>query len=363
MQNIDDNGSINLPSVFPSAFEKDPFEIKTIIEGELSKLVSQEILSESPTDVYVIERKAVNLFHPFFNTIMGIHHIASINLFKNSPVARIRAPKQRNKNKSILLTDAIGAGVEVETILNILNGAGVTIFKICGYLAKKKGIEKIKKLYPEITFKFINEIDDDETYNQILWKLIPVYHSRIEPLDLEHPFYLYSFTPKIEKDTLKDIINYTTKGLFGDDLSTSADGWLQGDNIIGYTSECTSLNSITETLISEKQKDTIKIERLLLRFRLDELKSQLRVMAFCSICIDINQFPNKEADCCDFLLQKVCNKIDGENRSPETLCPHCIDTNLSINLLNKFDDKIKEHALSNGYNVYNTRKYTPFEEI
>ncbi|MDP2846173.1 MAG: hypothetical protein Q8N79_08920, partial [Candidatus Methanoperedens sp.] len=151
--------------------------IKAVIEEELSKLVHNEILSESPTDVYVIERKAVNLFHPFFNTIMRTHHIASIGLYKFAPVARIRAHAQKNNHKSILLTDAIGNGDEVENVIKILIDSGVSVFKVCGYLAKKKGIKKLKELFPQITFKFINETEDNETYNKALWRLTPVYHS------------------------------------------------------------------------------------------------------------------------------------------------------------------------------------------
>ncbi len=60
MQSNTDTIPRDFRTIFPSVFEKDPFEIVSLIEGELSKLVYEEILSESPTVVYIVERKGVN---------------------------------------------------------------------------------------------------------------------------------------------------------------------------------------------------------------------------------------------------------------------------------------------------------------
>lgn len=264
-----------------------------------------------------------------------------------------------------MLTDAIGNGDEVKKVIKILNDSGVSVFKVCGYLAKKRAIKELEELYKDqkITFKFINETEDNDTYNKALWRLTPVYHSRIEPIDTEHPYYIYSFVPKIEKDATKNILTCVLKELFGDEFLLNDDALLGGDNVMGCTAECNSFSSLLRRLTPKQLKKHLQIERMQYRFRLDDSKSQLRVMAFCSVDVDVNKFHNNGADCNEFLSRIFCKKFEGDIAPQEILCPHCIDTNLSINLLKKFDRKIKYCADSEGYRVFNLTKYIPFEDI
>ena len=226
MQSNTDTIPRDFRTIFPSVFEKDPFEIVSLIEGELSKLVYEEILSESPTVVYIVERKGVNLFHPFFNAIVERHHIGAIRLYKNSKILRIKGCTSANAKESILITDAIGSGAEVSTIcdaLNDISDSDIPISKVCGYVAKKSGIDELRKKFPHITFKFIHEAEGDGTYNNVLWMLTPVYHSRLEPLDSEHPFYLYRFTSRIGEDVANPIIVRACSELFWRKLFSA--GW------------------------------------------------------------------------------------------------------------------------------------------
>lgn len=362
--------TIDFHTIFPEVFEGDSFEIASIIEGELSKLVYEEILSESPTDVYVIERKGVNLFHPFFNAIMERHHIGSIRSYKISPIVLMKGYTPTDAKESIVLTDAIGTGDEVSTICNMLNNLNIPIYKVCGYVAKKESINKLQKQFPQITFKFIYEVNDYEMYKKVLWRLTPVYHSRLEPLDSEHPFYLYRFTSRIGWDVANPIIVRACSKLFGGNFSVqdesmriNEDSDRRSDDIVGVTVEYDSSDSIMEKIISKEQKTFFQIERLLLRFVFDTSKSRLRAMAFCSpVDVDLNRFRNNEVGCRNFLSRMYCDTFE-RDIAHEVICPLCIDTNMSIKILDEFEDKLQSVTEEEGYKVINVGRYDPFKNI
>ena len=362
--------TIDFHTIFPEVFEGDSFEIASIIEGELSKLVYEEILSESPTDVYVIERKGVNLFHPFFNAIMERHHIGSIRSYKISQIVLMKGYTPTDAKESIMLTDAIGSGDEVSTICTILNDLNIPIYKVYGYVAKKESINELQKQFPQITFKFIHEVNDYEMYKKVLWRLTPVYHSRIEPLDSEHPFYLYRFTSKIEEDVANPIIVRACSELFGGNFSVqdesmriNEDSDRRSDDIVGVTVEYDSSDSIMEKIISKEQKTFFQIERLLLRFVFDTSKSRLRAMAFCSpVDVDLNRFRNNEVGCRNFLSRMYCDTFE-RDIAHEVICPLCIDTNMSIKILDEFEDKLQSVTEEEGYKVINVGRYDPFKNI
>ena len=370
MQNNTHTTLIDFRTIFPDVFEKDPFEIASIIEGGLSELVYEEILSESPTDVYVVERKGVNLFHPFFNTIVERHHIGSIRSYKISQIVRIKGYTPTDAKESILLTDAIGSGDEVSTICAILNDLNIPIYKVCGYAAKKESINELQKQFPQITFKFIHEVEDYETYKKVLWMLTPVYHSRLEPLDSEHPFYLYRFTSKIREAIVNDVIVRACSELFGgnfsvqdDSLRINADGDRRSDDIVGWTVEYNHPDSIIEKILSKDRETFFQVERLLLRFVFDTSKSRLRVMAFCSpVDVDLNRLRNNEIDCRNFLSRRYCDTFEMDI-AHEVICPLCIDTNISMKILDEFEDKLQSVTEEAGYKVINVGRYDPFKNI
>lgn len=363
--------TIDFRTIFPDVFVGDSFEIASIIEGELSKLVYEEILSESPTDVYVIERKGVNLFHPFFNAIMERHHIGSIRSYKISQIFLIKGYTPTDGKESIVLTDAIGSGDEVSTICNILkNDLNIPIYKVYGYVAKKESINELKKQFPKITFKFIHEVKDYEMYKKVLWRLTPVYHSRLEPLDSEHPFYLYRFTSRIKEDVANSIIVRACSELFGGNFSVqdgsmriNEDGDRRSDDIVGFTVEYNSPDSIMEKIISKEQETFFQIERLLLRFVFDKSKSRFRAMAFCSPNdLVLNRFRNNEIDCRSFLSRMYCDTFE-KDIAHKVVCPLCIDTNMSIKILDEFEDKLQLVTEKAGDKVINVGRYDPFKKF
>lgn len=189
---VDDNtyNEVNskLISVYQSRITLNPSVNKISAEWEedISELIRKEILSEERTNIYVDNRIGLVLFHPFINSIILKHKLSTINLNGRTSNYSIKDVTASEK-KSILLTDAIGNGNEVRKILRT---SKISFSKVCGYIAKKKGIVKLQKEFPNTDFKFILEVEDDKTYKEGLWRLIPVYHSRMEPLDSDHPFQL-----------------------------------------------------------------------------------------------------------------------------------------------------------------------------
>lgn len=356
------NDEVNFSSVFPFLYEKNLFEIIATIEGELSKLVSDEILSEDTTNIIVIGRKGVNLFHPFFNSLLEIHNLSSINLYRKSPNAIIKSIIPINGEKAILLTDAVGEGKEVTQVINLLSDSGITVFKVCGYTVKNKTLKKLKNQFSHITFKFLHVTENEKSYIENLWILTPVYHSRIEPLDSEHPFYLFSFVPKIKQNDIEKIIGSLCSSIFGNEYSIHDDDELMSNDIIGYRVESTDSNSIIKQIIPKWEKDLFQMERVQLSFRFDLSKSQLRVMSFCSPCnLDINQFKDGEADCINFISRKYCDTMEG-GYPTEVMCPLCIDTNTSLTLLKIAEEKISRFARGD-FDVTTVRKYNSFEQI
>ena len=147
---------------------------------------------------------------------------------------------------------------------------------------------------------------------------------------------------------------------YGGDVAFQAG--LISNNMKGFRVECTDTNSIIENINNNLKNDLFQIERIQLDFRFDASKSQLRLMTFCSPWnVDINKIKNN--NCQHFLSEKYCEKIELDEFSNKVICPLCIDTNISANILNAFSGIIDKIATQNNFKVFTLRDYTMFKSL
>lgn len=348
---------IDLKKIFPSAFETGSQDINREFSSEMQRLIEEEFLGTERTFVYIVERRALNLFRPFMYIIKKSHEIGTIRLYDNKKLAGIKEGVSNNRKECIILTDAIRKGDEISTIIDSMNKSDITVLKVCGYLANKETIERLRDIYTATKFKFVNETTDYEQYKEYYGKIVGVHHSRLEPLDSEHPYHIYQFQPQISREKIEAIIwKLCSKA------NIYREENLLNDNIIGYTAEYDGNYALRSLSLSTKN-DFFKIERLQLRFRYDKSESALRMMTFCSICeFNLEKISSMDDYVEDFLPSFIpyCNLINNIHSNQKIVCPLCLDVNLSLTFLDKFDYKLKSLSGKAGFNLKNTRKFNPF---
>lgn len=357
MSKIDE---INLKNIFPSAFEATPQDINREFISEMQKLIEEEFLSAEKTFVYIVERRALNLFRPFIHTIKRFHGIGTIRLYDDKKLAGIKEWTCNNGKECFILTDAVRKGDEISTIINLMNQSEVTVLKVCGYLANKETIKRLKSLYPATEFKFIHETTDYEQYKDYYGKIVSIHHSRLEPLDSEHPYHIYQVHPKVSREKIEAVIYRLCSK-----ANTYREHNLLNDDIIGYTAEFDGNYALKSLAISAKN-DFFKIERLQLRFRYDKSESILRMMAFCSVCeFNLEEISSMDDYVENFLpsFTQYCKLINDIPSNQKIICPLCLDVNLSLTFLDKFDYKIKKLSEISDFTLKNTRKFNPFLNV
>lgn len=200
-------------------------KIADAIDKEIFSFFNKEVITETDLNVMPIERKGLNLFHPYLSNIEGLRNIISIK-----PLSYHQGPKSLryqffsvfNLNKgNILLTDAIATGSEIQRILqgSAFNLKALGGFnKVCGYLALRSALDNLEREFPNISFRFFKIVDTYEEYYEEHNKIIYVYQKRMEPIDEEHPFIILDVQPNIEFDELKIQIEKIITDRYGDDF-------------------------------------------------------------------------------------------------------------------------------------------------
>lgn len=354
MSKIDE---INLKNIFPSAFEEGSQDINREFSSEMKKLIEEEFLSAERTFVYIVERRALNLFRPFIHEIKKFHEIGTIRLYDDNKLAGIKEWTCNNGKECFILTDAIRKGDEISTIINSMNQSGITVLKVCGYLANKETIERLRSIYTATKFEFIHETIDYEQYKDYYGKIVGVHHLRLEPLDSEHPYHIYRVQPKTSRENIETVIfKLCSKA------NTYREQNLLNDDIIGYTAEFDGNYAFRSLAISTKN-DFFEIERLQLRFRYDKSQSILRMMAFCGVCeFNLEKISSMD-DYIEYFLPsftQYCKLINDLPCNQKIICPSCLDVNLSLTFLDKFDYKIKKLSEKEHFNLINIKKFNPF---
>ncbi|HHV25243.1 MAG TPA: hypothetical protein GXX65_12285 [Methanosarcina sp.] len=318
---------------FCHEFKIQPDKIESKVEGMLNELIHTEVLSEKNMNVFVSERKGANLFHLFFDRISKKHNISYVKIYNSSPIFRVKNKKTTCHKKSILLTDAIGAGTEVSKTIIELKHLGMPISKVCGYVAQEETLKRIESEFPGIQFKFKRVVKNEKEYKKCMFcELVPYSHLKMEPLDLEHPFYIYAIMPKIEQAEIKELLFKNCKNLFKNIELEEKD--IEGDSVVIYNVDIKELQTLISKVVKPNKEFFIP-NRLLLSFKFHKSQSKLRIMSCCPLEVKFDEIENGEIECKKFLSRRYC-KTYNYDIPYSTKCPLCIDHYISLKILNMF---------------------------
>jgi hypothetical protein len=357
---------IGIKEVFPAAYESGSLEVVTEIETEMSNLVSEKIITEERTFVYIVKRRGSNLFHPFLETIIDRHFVGSIRVFKD-----ITQLKQDNKcgESCIVLTDAIREGNEITRIIRELNKKNIKVLKVCGYLAQIGTLNRLREDFTGTTFEFVHSVKDYKTYQEYLAKLSLIHLLRIEPLDSEHPYITYEIYPKITEYNLKMIIQQLCPTAYFGEYDERC---YPTSHIIRYSVIFEEIN-VFNCLQNIKPNDTILFPELKIRFNFNVSKSLLRIMPVCLVYLDLIKHHNCNCDFVNIInrMEKYCSLFQKNTCvSKEMMCPLCLDINLSLSVMNEIDGMIQkkikficENSRLDNYKMNKVREYNPFRNF
>jgi hypothetical protein len=359
---VDDSpteGSITIKQQFGHISDEKSLRIANEIDEELLPFFNKEIVQDKETNVIAVERKGLNLFHPYINSIKGMRSIVTIKpLCHRGPYSmEYHFLSVFNFDKTnILLTDAVTTGTETGIILRLspfklkmLGG----FKKVCGYMAQKKALDQLEREFPKISFKFLKIIEDrDEYYNEHK-KIIYVYQKRMEPIDEEHDFFVVDIKPDLTFEMIKSRIQEIVRNKYGNHFEI-------GDNELGIDSKFNftiyfddPLSFLNSQFNVRLQKGDL-IEKLAIRFKYSSNDAKLRITTLSMP--DLNN-ENKSQRIRRFLFSSCTRNIPKKHcRVPFpvkilvqtnrcALCADCVDTNVSITLLNDIYSLISESGL------------------
>jgi|GEM_PF-2835908 len=338
---------ITLKQEFGHISDDESLKIANIIDNEILPFFNREVVQDLETNVIAVERKGLNLFHPYLNSIEGMRNIISIKPLDHhgqySMVYHIFSFFNLDKS-NILLTDAVTTGEEIRKILTISpfkykSFGGFK--KVCGYMALKSAIVELEKEYPLISFKFLKVIEDKSAYYEEHKKIIYVYQKRMEPIDEEHDFFIVPINPTL---SLRDIKTKVVSGL----NEKYKNCFEIQDNDLGIASrfnftvyfECPDQFLKSEFNVQLNREDTI--EKLAIRFKYSSDDSKLRVMALSMPNLNkenlLQYLRRRFLGSCNRNIPKCHCKMPLRLRllasvDRSTLCAGCVDTNISRTML------------------------------
>ena len=206
-------GEITIKQQLGHISDGESLRIANEIDEELQQFFIKEVVQETETNVIPVERKGMNLFHPYLSNIEGLRNIISVKTLRYHPYIPIKYQFWAvfNIGKSnILLTDAIATGSEARKILHhsIFKMKYFGGFKkVCGYLALRSALVELEHDFPQIEFRFLKIVDTlDEYYNEHK-KINYVYQKRMEPIDEEHKFIIADIKPNYDLSEIKKIVS------------------------------------------------------------------------------------------------------------------------------------------------------------
>jgi hypothetical protein len=350
---------ITIKQQYGHVSNEESLKIANSIDEELLPFFIKEVVQETESNVIPIERKGLNLFHPYLSNIEGMRNVISVKpLNYHGPYSlRYKFFSFFNLDKSnILLTDAVTTGSEIR---KILRGSAFKLKalggfkKVCGYLALKSALNELEREFPDISFKFLKIVETIEEYYEEHKKIIYVYQKRMEPIDEEHQFIVVEVKPTINLGDIRTKINEIIKNKYGENFELR-ENELGIDSKYNFTFYFNDPVEVLETVLKVHLQKGDQIEKLVIRFKFSSLDSKLRMMALSMPNL------NKETrlQCIERIISSSCNRkvprrycnvhfifrlLAKNNRC--LLCAECIDSNVSALLLTDIYSSISKSGL------------------
>lgn len=350
---------ITLKQKFGHISDEESLRIANEIDSEILPFFNKEVVQDKETNVIAVERKGLNLFHPYLHSIKGMRNIISIKpLHHKGPYSmEYRFFSFFNFDKSnILLTDAITTGAETRKILTVspfkfkaLGG----FKKVCGYMALKSALDQLERDYPGISFRFLKLIEDRDEYYEEHKKIIYVYQKRMEPIDEEHEFFVVDIKPELSLTEIKIRIREILQERYGNCFEL-LDNYLGIKSKFNFTVYFDLPEQFLRTAFNVRLHNGDIIEKLAIRFKYSSNDSKLRIMALSMPNLNkenVLQYGRRRilASCIRNIPKRYCQvpfwvrMLLPIDRS--TLCADCVDTNLSATLLDDIYSLISESGL------------------
>lgn len=359
MDDYSTGGFITIKHQLGHISNEESLKIANAIDEDLLLFFNKEVVQESDLNVIPIERKGLNLFHPYLSNIEGLRNVISVK-----PLSYHQSMEMKYKflavftlgKSNILLTDAIATGSEARKILKksafklkYLGG----FKKVCGYLALKSALEELEREFPDIDFKFLKVVDTWDAYYEEHKKITYVYQKRMEPLDEEHLFIVVEIKPGITFQEIESTIEEIIKNKFRSNFEL-VENELGIESKYNFTIYFDDPIAVLESVLKIHLQVEDQIEKLAIRFKFSTLDSKLRIMVLSMPHLDKEtrfQFWKRflSSTCERAVPKRYCNThiivklfIKGDRCA---LCAECIDTNVSALLLKVVYSAISESGL------------------
>ena len=326
------------------------------IENKIRGLFKRTIQNDKPSNIVVIENKGWNLYQPFLKDLVEFHPITRWKPFQYSMGPRLLLYSSINPNNdTILLTDAVKCGKEVNGILrqSVFKKfySPDRITKIIGYLATEEGLKNIREQNPDVILDFVNPVKTISEYEDEQKRMRLVYQNRMEPIDGEHPYMtLRPNRQNLDIDIIKSIVASSIPEFYTGEYDI-IENFLKIKNKKSFTVHFYNPEAFRINL-KEYSKNTFNFEKTALRFKFSTTDSLLRVAAVGMT--DDKRTPINvisrllRGKCGQNFPFKACQKyypLKRFNILKSSFCPMCIDNNISRFLISDFiiaSEKISE---------------------
>jgi len=370
---LDENAEHTIPKTYPLAFQKsDSFSYHIDIESKIDEILIAKIMQQAPGIVNIMERKGLNLYHPFINRILERHKLSSININRSSSYTVVKKNSLRLSTfyklmfflkvfgkKGYLLTDAVNEGKDVHEVDDALSMENATLSLVCGYVVKGKNLENLKKRYSQVPFIFVHEAQTDEEYWEKMTRLLQLSHTRMEPLDPDHCFHIYKFKRPLSKDQIIKIFTDFFKTTLNITCTFEKDDVRPfEDDIESFTSYIDNFEEIIKQL-PLIDSPIFQINDLTFRLKYDGDRSLVRVMAFFAIDVDFEKLHNDEKFCMN-LPQPCCPRKMRFKKVWQPRCIQCIENNISYALLNAIEVHFSNDIIIKGFQLGLVARYYPW---
>jgi hypothetical protein len=372
---LDIEAENNIPNKFPVAFQNNSFIYHIDIESKLDELLISKIMKAKPGVVKILERKGLNLFHPFIDRIVEKHTISSVNFNKSSSytfektitnqfsrILNIPAVYLKiGTKKGYLLTDAVDEGKDVRVVNDILDCDNTKLTLVCGYVCKKSNFENLKRCYPDVEFAFIHWAESDDAYWNEITRLTQLSHTRLETLDRDHCYHIYKFKNNVTEALILEMLRRYFHNLAGISCIFEEDTIKPlEEGVTSYTAyfiEEDELNIISKKM-SMPSSPYFNFETpFFLRVKFDTARSLFRIMPFFEVSVNIENMM-KDDDSCKELPYLCCSQSSWKKHI-HTKCVQCIENNCSRIMLRGLDAYISIDPLVKIYHISTVGTYYP----
>lgn len=343
--------------------QENPDKIISKIRVELESLFN-EIVKRDTRELYLAGRKSRHLFHPLLSSrLMEKTSIHFLNILtgkvRGERVCVIDHWKKLPKEIS-LLADSINDGEEKASIISIMKKNGTKIRNIFCYAANEEGIAFLdsKGILPRENV-FSLHVLSPEDYVLFNKRLETYYQSRIEPMDTDHEFYVFSIAKAISEKNLYSLFEASVKraldcsaGEFSKAVRVDASGedaniLFTPENIANFNFECYDYNICKKEVCSTLRKTKIEYLQIRLKAELKGTETTISLMVFCppdNVPLDAifkNGKCRFRTPLCSLETVKYDVSEFKKDEIAEMVCPQCIESQISLPILEKVATKLE----------------------